>query len=73
MHHPTIESFFINIKSNKVDDLKYIFDKNILFKPPAYWKERQEKEVVTRILSHVGSIFKISDYKRVLLIVRNIF
>ena len=66
MHHPTIESFFIAIKSNKVDDLKSIFDEEVTFKPPTYWKEWQGKEVVARILSHVGSIFKNLEYKRVL-------
>ncbi len=65
-YHPTIESFFIAIKSNNVDDLKSIFDENILFKPPTYWKEWQGKEVVARILSHVGSVFKNLEYKRVL-------
>ena len=57
-YHPTIESFFIAIKSNNVDQLESIFDENILFKPPTYWKEWQGKEVVARILSHVGSVFK---------------
>ena len=66
MHHPTIESFFIAIKSNKVDDFKSIFDENVTFKPPTYWKEWQGKEVVARILSHVGSVFKNLEYKRVL-------
>ena len=65
-YHPTIESFFIAIKSNNVDDLKSIFDENIIFKPPTYWKEWQGKEVVARILSHVGSVFKNLEYKRVL-------
>ena len=65
-HHPTIESFFIAIKSNNVDELESIFDENILFKPPTYWKEWQGKEVVARILSHVGSVFKKLEYKRVL-------
>ena len=65
-YHPTIESFFIAIKSNNVDDLKSIFDENIIFKPPTYWKEWQGKEVVARILSHVGSLFKNLEYKRVL-------
>ena len=65
-HHPTIESFFIAIKSNNVDHLESIFDENILFKPPTYWKEWQGKEVVARILSHVGSVFKNLEYKRVL-------
>ena len=65
-HHPTIESFFIAIKSNNVDHLESIFDKNILFKPPTYWKEWQGKEVVARVLSHVGSVFKNLEYKRVL-------
>ena len=66
MYHPTIESFFIAVKSNKVDDLKSIFDENVTFKPPTYWKEWQGKEVVARILSHVGSVFKNLEYKRVL-------
>ena len=65
-HHPTIESFFIAIKSNNVDDLASIFDENIIFKPPTYWKEWQGKEVVARILSHVGSVFKNLEYKRLL-------
>ena len=65
-HHPTIETFFIAIKSNNVDELESIFDENILFKPPTYWKEWQGKEVVARILSHVGSVFKDLEYKRVL-------
>ena len=65
-HHPTIESFFIAIKSNNVDHLESIFDENILFKPPTYWKEWQGKEVVARILRHVGSVFKNLEYKRVL-------
>ena len=62
-YHPTIESFFTAIKSNNVDDLESIFDKNIIFKPPTYWKEWQGKEVVARILSHVGSVFKNLEYK----------
>ena len=66
LHHPTIESFFIAIKSNNVDHLESIFDENILFKPPTYWKEWRGKEVVARILSHVGSVFKNLEYKRVL-------
>ena len=65
-HHPTIESFFIAIKSNNVDDLASIFDENIIFKPPTYWKEWQGKEVVARILTHVGSVFKNLEYNRVL-------
>tara|TARA_Y100001970_G_C13988734_1_gene727060 strand:- start:166 stop:582 length:417 start_codon:yes stop_codon:yes gene_type:complete len=65
-HHPIIERFFIAIKSNNVDDLKSIFDENITFKPPTYWKEWQGKEVVARILCHVGSVFKNLEYKRVL-------
>ena len=65
-HHPTIESFFIAIKSNDADHLESIFDENILFMPPTYWKEWQGKEVVARILSHVGSVFKNLEYKRVL-------
>ncbi len=65
-HHPTIESFFIAIKSNNVNHLESIFDENILFKPPTYWKEWQGKEIVARILSHVGSVFKNLEYKRVL-------
>ena len=31
-YHPTIESFFIAIKSNNVDDLESIFDEKIIFK-----------------------------------------
>ena len=65
-YHPTIESFFIAIKSNNVDQLESIFDENILFKPPTYWKEWQGKEVVARVLCHVGSVFKNLEYKRVL-------
>ena len=65
-YHPTIESFFIAIKSNSVNDLETIFDENIIFKPPTYWKEWQGKEIVARILSHVGSVFKNLEYKRVL-------
>ena len=65
-YHPTIESFFIAIKSNNADQLESIFDENILFKPPTYWKEWQGKEVVARVLSHVGSVFKNLEYKRVL-------
>ncbi|MDC3067850.1 nuclear transport factor 2 family protein [Paracoccaceae bacterium] len=65
-YHPTIESFFNAIKSNNVEDLKSIFDENIIFKPPTYWKEWQGKEVVARILSHVNSVFKNLEYKRVL-------
>ena len=65
-HHPTIESFFIAIKSNNVDDLKTILDQNVVFKPPTYWKEWQGRDVVARILTHVGSVFKNLEYKRVL-------
>ena len=65
-HHPTIEKFFIAIKSKNADDLETIFDENIIFKPPTYWKEWQGKEIVARILSHVGSVFKNLEYKRVL-------
>ena len=65
-YHPTIESFFIAIKSNNEDHLESIFDENIFFKPPTYWKEWQGKEIVARILSHVGSVFKNLEYKRVL-------
>ena len=65
-HHPTIEKFFIAIKSKNVDDLETIFDENIIFKPPTYWKEWQGKEIVARILNHVGSVFKNLEYKRVL-------
>lgn len=57
-HQPTIERFFLTIKSNNVDELASIFDDNIIFKPPTYWKDWQGKEVVARILSHVGSVFK---------------
>ena len=46
--------------------LKIIFDQNIIFKPPTYRKEWQGKEIVARILSHVGSVFKNLEYKRVL-------
>ncbi len=66
LYHPTIESFFIAIKSNNVNGLASIFDENIIFKPPTYWKEWQGKEIVARILSHVGSVFKNLEYKRVL-------
>ena len=59
MHHPTIESFFIAIKSNKVDDFKSIFDENVTFEPPNYVKECQGKEVIARTLSHVGTVSKI--------------
>ena len=65
-HHPTIERFFLAIKSNSADELTSIFDDNIIFKPPTYWKDWQGKEVVARILSHVGSVFKDLEYKRVL-------
>ena len=65
-HHPTIERFFLAIKSNNVDELASIFDDNIIFKPPTYWKDWQGKEVVARILSHVGSVFRDLEYKRVL-------
>tara|TARA_B100000989_G_scaffold170187_1_gene127441 strand:- start:233 stop:643 length:411 start_codon:yes stop_codon:yes gene_type:complete len=65
-HHPTIERFFLAIKSNNADELASIFDDNIIFKPPTYWKDWQGKEVVARILSHVGSVFKNLQYKRVL-------
>ncbi len=65
-HHPTIERFFLAIKSNNVDKLASIFDDNIIFKPPTYWKDWHGKEVVARILSHVGSVFKDLEYKRVL-------
>ncbi len=65
-HHPTIERFFLAIKSNNEDELASIFDDNIIFKPPTYWKDWQGKEVVARILSHVGSVFKHLQYKRVL-------
>ena len=65
-HHPTIERFFLAIKSNNADELASIFNDNIIFKPPTYWKDWQGKEVVARILSHVGSVFKNLEYKRVL-------
>ena len=65
-HHPTIERFFLAIKSNNMDELASIFDDNIIFKPPTYWKDWQGKEVVARILNHVGSVFKNLEYKRVL-------
>ena len=65
-HHPTIENFFIAIKSNNVDELKTILDQNVVFKPPTYWKEWQGRDVVARILTHVGSVFKNLEYKRVL-------
>ena len=64
--HPTIESFLIAIKSHKVDELMSILDENVVFKPPTYWKEWQGQEVVARILTHVGSVFKNLEYKRVL-------
>ncbi len=66
LHHPTIERFFLAIKSNNMDELASIFDDNIIFKPPTYWKDWQGKEVVARILNHVGSVFKNLEYKRVL-------
>ena len=65
-HHPTIENFFIAIKSNNVEKLKTILDQNVVFKPPTYWKEWQGKDVVARILTHVGSVFINLEYKRVL-------
>ena len=65
-HHPTIESFFTAIKSNNVYELKSILDQNVVFKPPTYWKQWQGREVVARILTNVGSIFKNLEYKRVL-------
>ena len=65
-HHPTIERFFLAIKSNNMDELASIFEDNIIFKPPTYWKDWQGKEVVARILNHVGSVFKNLEYKRVL-------
>ena len=65
-HHPTIENLFIAIKSNDVDELKTILDQNVFFKPPTYWKERQGREVVARILAYVGSVFINLEYKRVL-------
>ena len=65
-HHPTIERFFLAIKSNNADELASIFDDNIIFKPPTYCKDWQGKEVVARILNHVGSVFKNLEYKRVL-------
>ena len=66
LHHPTIESFFTAIKSNNVYELKSILDQNVVFKPPTYWKQWQGREVVARILTNVGSIFKNLEYKRVL-------
>ena len=65
-HHPTIESFLIAIKSHNVDELISILDKNVVFKPPTYWKEWQGQEVVARILAHVGSVFKNLEYRRIL-------
>ena len=65
-NHPTIESFFTAIKSNNVDELKPILDQNVVFKPPTYWKHWQGREVVARILTHVGSVFNNLEYKRVL-------
>ena len=65
-HHPTIESFFTAIKSNNVNELKTILDQNVVFKPPTYWKQWQGREVVSRILTHVGSVFKDLEYKRIL-------
>ena len=65
-HHPTIEKFFIAIKSNNVDELKTILDQNVVFKPPTYWKEWQGRDIVAQILTHVGSVFKNLEYKRVL-------
>ncbi|MDC3090621.1 nuclear transport factor 2 family protein [Paracoccaceae bacterium] len=66
LHHPTIESFFTIIKSNNVNELKTILDQNVVFKPPTYWKQWQGREVVARILTHVGSVFKNLEYRRVL-------
>ena len=65
-HHPTIESFFTAIKSNNVNELKTILDQNVVFKPPTYWMQWQGREVVARILTHVGSVFTNLEYKRVL-------
>ena len=65
-HHPTIESFFIAIKSNNEYELKTILDQNVVFKPPTYWKEWQGRDIVARILTHVGSVFENLEYKRVL-------
>ena len=65
-YHPTIERFFTAVKSNNVNELKPILDQNVVFKPPTYWKQWQGKEVVARILTHVGSVFKNLEYKRVL-------
>ena len=65
-HHPTIENFFTAIKSNNANELEAILDQNVVFKPPTYWKQWQGKEVVARILSHVGTVFKNLEYKRVL-------
>ena len=65
-HHPTIENFFNAIKSKNVNELESILDQNVVFKPPTYWKQWQGKEVVARILTHVGSVFKNLEYKRVL-------
>ena len=65
-YHPTIERFFTAIKSNNVYELKPFLDQNVVFKPPTYWKQWQGKEVVARILTHVGSVFKNLKYKRVL-------
>ena len=65
-HHQTIESFFTIIKSNNVDELKTILDQNVVFKPPTYWKQWQGREVVARILTHVGSVFKNLEYRRIL-------
>ncbi|MDC3081025.1 nuclear transport factor 2 family protein [Paracoccaceae bacterium] len=65
-HHPTIESFFTAIKSNNVNELKTILDQNVVFKPPTYWKQWRGREVVARILTHVGSVFKDLEYKRIL-------
>ena len=65
-HHPTIENFFIAIKSNNVDELKTILDQKVVFKPPTYWKEWQGRDVVARILTYVGSVFINLKYKRVL-------
>ena len=65
-HHPTIERFFLAIKSNNMDELASIFDDNKIFKPPTYWKDWQGKEVVARILNQGGSVFKNLEYRRVL-------
>ena len=64
--HPTIDAFLKVVQSGKKEDLIPLLAEDVLFKPPTYWKEWQGKEIVARILSHVGSVFKNLEYKRIL-------